>query len=381
MSFGDLEREYHIYLPRSVCDTRQEYAPMLLAIHCFGCNAANEEQKYIPVAEEFGFVLVTPEGIGESWNARYCCGPALSERLDDVSFLEHVVHEASTLVRVSPDVYVTGFSNGGFMTSFLAASGRSWVRAVAPTAGHVYAHIKPSHPTPLFLHHGYDDQSVNFNGCCAANHCCCGIVSKACVSVPDIFHEWLRINGCSGHQPALTVPGHHLVECFTGTGCEANTTYCAHHNVPHTSWGHHFNMATDIGRFFALDACRQHGVWDGAACTCTEGFSGRYCTLHQDGPPPPIKPKPPRPMPVLTPGGTSRNSAEGAPGSQHDSPGDWSDYVMGGLGLLTIGMTVTVYMCGVGSNGGPRRAVRVPAEDEEMTAAPGATPPKRREPR
>ena len=56
-----------------VCDNPDDFVPLVMALHCFGGKAKGEQDKFMPVADAYGFVLVTPEGFGsqQSWNGRY----------------------------------------------------------------------------------------------------------------------------------------------------------------------------------------------------------------------------------------------------------------------------------------------------------------------
>ena len=76
-----------------------------------------------------GFVVVTPMGIGYSWNAGACCDPAVARKIDDVGFLRRVIadvrHQYGNARR---PVVVAGFSNGGFMAYRLSGFSRTRAR-------------------------------------------------------------------------------------------------------------------------------------------------------------------------------------------------------------------------------------------------------------
>jgi len=67
-------------------------------------------------------IVVYPAGMGLSWNAGTCCGPAMAGGVDDVSFIKAVVHEVLvTEPGTSPrSVFLTGYSNGGRMAYRMA---------------------------------------------------------------------------------------------------------------------------------------------------------------------------------------------------------------------------------------------------------------------
>merc|ERR1712156_440214 len=62
--------------------------------------------------------LIVPAGYLRSWNADYCCGFALWENVDDLQFFDDLRVEANRLFPFFNNLtYVSGHSNGAFMTS------------------------------------------------------------------------------------------------------------------------------------------------------------------------------------------------------------------------------------------------------------------------
>ena len=149
MTYDSTERELLMYIPKVLCDkdaftnhvnnklnnkdnlfnasTHILTLPMLISIHCLGCSAQNEMTKWIPFAEEFLFIIITPQGIDHSFNGDQCCGTAKEEHVDDIGFMQTIINGAQTsfpsifpYATVSNKnydgyVWITGFSNGGFM--------------------------------------------------------------------------------------------------------------------------------------------------------------------------------------------------------------------------------------------------------------------------
>ena len=66
-----VQREYLIRPPAR----RWTADALLVLIHCFGC-AELEIAKFEAAADKFGMALLAPQGIGHSFNAPHCCGPA-----------------------------------------------------------------------------------------------------------------------------------------------------------------------------------------------------------------------------------------------------------------------------------------------------------------
>eukprot|EP01006_Ploeotia_vitrea_P028577 TRINITY_DN61253_c0_g1_i2.p1 TRINITY_DN61253_c0_g1~~TRINITY_DN61253_c0_g1_i2.p1 ORF type:complete len:394 (+),score=17.66 TRINITY_DN61253_c0_g1_i2:80-1183(+) len=285
------ERSFLVYMPPELCPQFTNgtlQAPLLMAIHCFGCTAGHEFQKFKNVAETFGMILVVPIGTQSSWNANgVCCGAAKAQAIDDVGFLDTLVHEVTLRWRLPhTHVYATGNSNGGFMVSALALrkpTRPQWLKAIAPLSGNMFeGYQNVTTPLAVFMHHSIADERVMYKGCCG--DCCCDIRAPICVSIDQIFAYWRTINHCkepssaSSLQVNLATPD---LKCISGVGCATNTTLCQWTGDQHTSWAKSFPLAGEIGTFFARHACTVlgHGKWKYAEnqCTCAEGYEGAYC--------------------------------------------------------------------------------------------------------
>lgn len=158
-------------------------------------------------------------------------------------------------------IYVTGHSNGGFFASHLALkylngdSSFSWIKAIAPVAGHVLdldrykTVINANKRTkvkslPILMSHSVDDIVVRYEGCCAKSKCCCNISFEACNNVDSFYANWKKINGCSASKDVLTLDSSFLIDsnytsessikCYTASNCQANTTFCQLTNVLHS---------------------------------------------------------------------------------------------------------------------------------------------------
>jgi polyhydroxybutyrate depolymerase len=110
--------------------------------------------------DEHGFITLTPQGRGRV--------PLWDTTLggQDLAFVGDLLDEAEhTLCLDTNRIYVTGLSNGAFMTSAVACQYADRVAAVAPVAGiRDIDGCDPSRPVPVVAFHGTADQFLSFEG-------------------------------------------------------------------------------------------------------------------------------------------------------------------------------------------------------------------------
>jgi poly(3-hydroxybutyrate) depolymerase len=295
----ECNRKYELYIPEILCDdddddgnTSYDTIPLVFAVHCLGCQASAMEN-FEDMAKKYNFILVRPEGIKKSWNAKYCCGYALSEGIDDVGFLTQIIDdldESFSFINKKM-TYGVGWSNGAFMVTYAS----HLFRAVSPISGYMYEYndildddydvdSSRSRPKGLFQHHSLNDRMVSYNGCCDKSKCCCGISSSSgnnnnqqCTSVDQAFEYWNERNKCSGDVTTTYTDKERGIECRSGVGCTSNTTMCVYEHSGHFnsgSFSRSFPMFQEVGEFFARDACSMNqGQWDtiNIQCDCDGG--------------------------------------------------------------------------------------------------------------
>src|SRR5437763_11962372 len=140
LAVDGLKRSYFVHVPAKIDAGRP--AAVIVALHGATMNAPmmswftglNEK------ADEAGFIVVYPNGTGShaslTWNGGNCCGPAMQNNIDDVSFIRTMLDELSRTLPVDPDrVFATGMSNGAVMADRLASELADRFAAIAPVAG------------------------------------------------------------------------------------------------------------------------------------------------------------------------------------------------------------------------------------------------------
>ncbi len=141
---------------------------LVIALHGrLGTGAGEERLTGLDdVADGHGFVVVYPDGVGRSWADGRGVDPADRQGVDDVAFLSRLisafVHEGADPGRV----YLTGMSDGAFMTQRFACERSDLVAAIMPVAGTLGTGLpcRPARPVPVLKIHGTEDPLVPYLG-------------------------------------------------------------------------------------------------------------------------------------------------------------------------------------------------------------------------
>jgi polyhydroxybutyrate depolymerase len=168
------DRTAHVYVPPNLPTGRR--VPLLVALHG-GTGWGTQFERtsgFDALADEHGFIVVYPDGIGvgpnadllRTWNGGVCCGPAVRQNVDDVAFLRQLVSTLSEQHRVDPDrVFATGHSNGMIMAYRLLCEASDVFVAAAGQAGTLGVDdCHPSRPVSLRHIHGTADQNIPLDG-------------------------------------------------------------------------------------------------------------------------------------------------------------------------------------------------------------------------
>src|SRR6185437_2575881 len=120
---------------------------------------------------------------------------------DDVKFIDQIITYAITTYHADPArVYVTGISNGGFMTSRLACELSNRIAAIAVVAGTMndgegYAPVKPM---PVMYMHGTKDPIFSNKGG--------KIFGRQVYSMDQVLKVWVSLDKCSSKPEITTIP-------------------------------------------------------------------------------------------------------------------------------------------------------------------------------
>ncbi len=210
---GGLERTYRLYVHPRYKNSRP--TPLVLNFHGLGSNGLGQESysQMIELADKYKFILVSPDGLGKSWNGGLCCGYAVDENIDDVGFVLDLIDKISEEYCINPDrIFATGMSNGGFISNRLACELSDVIAAIAPVASANYTNYSLSceteRPIPVIAFNGTADPLVPY-----AN----GALS---------MEAWADNNGCSNETTVVYQKGD--VTCRAYEDCEedASAIFC-----------------------------------------------------------------------------------------------------------------------------------------------------------
>src|SRR5262245_34630628 len=184
---GVRNRTFLVHVPPSY--TGLSPVPLVLDIHGLSSNSSQQAglSGFREKSDEAGFIVAWPQGVGNSWNAFGCCGTADLLNLNDPAFLRAVVARIGQLGNIDQSrIYITGLSNGGFMTHRMACEAADIFAAAAPVSAPLNtttSTCRPSRPITVVSFHGLNDLIVPYGG---------GVFQSA----QNSLATWASINVC-----------------------------------------------------------------------------------------------------------------------------------------------------------------------------------------
>jgi polyhydroxybutyrate depolymerase len=201
-------RWYYRHVPPSYSGSKP--MPVVFDLHGYseGATIHLHMSELGAFGDSHGFVTITPEGSGTKvplWNTDL--------KSTDVKFIGDLLDEVErTLCVDQRRVFVTGLSNGAFMTSAVACAYSTRFAAAAPVAGiRDIAGCTFARPVPVIAFHGTADPFVSYTGGLGAKALALpapdgsgktlaqsGLSKNATKSptIPQITADWAKRNGC-----------------------------------------------------------------------------------------------------------------------------------------------------------------------------------------
>src|SRR5476651_1821166 len=185
MMVNGIKRSFVTYVPIVAL---QEKMPVIISLH--GGFASPKGMFHLadfrPIAEKEKFIVVCPAS-KNIWHDGADIGG-----IDDVKFIDQLItYIINTYHADASRIYVTGISNGGFMTSRLACQLHQRIAAIAVVAatldeGEGYDLVSP---LPVMYIHGTKDPVVSIGGG--------KMFGRRIFSHQAIIDKWVALDGCN----------------------------------------------------------------------------------------------------------------------------------------------------------------------------------------
>jgi polyhydroxybutyrate depolymerase len=229
MTSGGVERRFQLTVPEGYDGATP--LPVVLTLHSLTVNyGVVPAISGVPdMAAAYDFITVSPSGLLDAGTPYWVAAPV--EPNPDVTFLAELLDLVESELCVdTTQVFSTGISNGGQLSSLLACQLPDRITAVAPVAGVEFAEECDGEPVPVMAFHGDADPIVTYEGgglhaaAIADLHHWKGDVPPGLPvhgGVDDAMRNWAAHNGC---EPARTEEEiSPEVVRHTWEGCEAET--------------------------------------------------------------------------------------------------------------------------------------------------------------
>ncbi len=202
---GVLERLYLLYVPANY--DIASAAPVVLNFH--GVHTPPLTQHIIsglePISDREGFILISPDNNGDS---------DFPSPLPDIVFVREVIANVSADLCVDAKrIFATGFSRGGFLSTWLGCGAPDLVAAIAPVSG-MDEPPAGCGPLPIMGFYGRLDNITPFLGGFS-------ITGRKFAGAIPVMKSWARANGCSDAPEVEQVSPQ--VQRVSYQGCKAAT--------------------------------------------------------------------------------------------------------------------------------------------------------------
>ena len=207
-------RPYEMDVPTTLDAAKP--APLVILLHGFSENGF-VQRAYFNIGEivdKHGVLLAYPDGTKNGggqrfWNATDACCDFEHSNVDDVAYIDAVIADVRVHYNVDPKrIFVTGHSNGGYMSHRYSCDRAKNVAAFVALAGDDWkdaGKCQPSEPVAVLQVHGDMDDSVKYNG------------EGPTPSAHDSVAGWAQKNGCVAAPTDTTQPPIDLDTKLPGT--------------------------------------------------------------------------------------------------------------------------------------------------------------------
>ncbi|MEZ4472326.1 MAG: PHB depolymerase family esterase [bacterium] len=210
MMFQGRSRTWHLHLPAGGAAGR----PLVVALHGGGGTGegmdASTRGQLTREAARRRWALVFPEGVEKGWNDGRPLGSRRDRRragVDDVAFLDALIDRLVAEHQLDGRrIYVTGMSNGGFMSQRFALDRAGKVAAIGVVVAGVaeaWADRRPARPVPVMFMLGSEDPLIPYGG---GEVRVLGTDRGRVLSGPASAAHWARLDACAAEPVRETPP-------------------------------------------------------------------------------------------------------------------------------------------------------------------------------
>lgn len=196
---GGVTRTYTFYVPQ-LYDSLNVAVPLVFNIHGAGGTSAGQEtdEDFRKIADTANFIVVHPQGLSApiapglsfkqtGWNV---LGTVAAWNADK-TFIINLLEKLATEYNIDRSrVYLTGYSEGGFMGYDFACFVSGRFAAIGSVCGSLipshFTACAPAQPTPLIEIHGTNDPVISYDGN--------GPVTTT--PVDNMINYWVTYNNC-----------------------------------------------------------------------------------------------------------------------------------------------------------------------------------------
>lgn len=200
------ERTYEIHVPAAY--KGDPAVPLVVALHGRGGtgHVIVGLTHFDNVADAHGFLVIYPDGLSASWADGRGATTSDTDGIDDIKFLSELIRKLTRDYKIdSLRVFVTGYSNGGFMSQRIACELSRQVAAVgvvAATMGEITAsHCHPERPVSVMLIQGTQDPLVPFQGGPMGPNGSHGVI----LSLQESTKKWADLDACDSKPEVSTL--------------------------------------------------------------------------------------------------------------------------------------------------------------------------------
>lgn len=192
-------RSYLLYVPANY--TGVSSVPLILNLHGYTSNAVQQQlySNFMPIADTAGFLMVYPQGTKDSYgNPFWNAGTVSTFIVNDTLFLNQLIDSLKMSYNIDLSrVYMTGLSNGGFMSHYMACFCNRKITAIASVAGTFFTFwptCNPGKVVPMMHIHGTADPTVPYYG------------NSTMIGADTTVQRWVMKNNCNSVPSYSTVP-------------------------------------------------------------------------------------------------------------------------------------------------------------------------------